>query len=288
MTSCSRAFHQPWPSGVGNTDRVELIARVEQVNAKNSVAFALALSAVDPGWGTETLAVAGGQLVLCGPGLYVNRAIAAGIAEPLRDADVGLIIDRSAAVGVPASVEVTPATHAGSIAQLESHGFVHDAGSDVTSLVRPLDHVPDQLSREGITVVSVAERSLREWQDTSALGWGHVTDEARRAADVFAAAASAVDGDGMLIAIDASDGRALGVASMTLCDEVATLGGMSTVPAERGRGVQAALILHRLALAKAAGCTIAASTAVVGGASERNVQRFGFRATHVKQTWVRR
>ena len=52
--------------------------------------------------------MAGGQLVLCGPGLYVNRAIAVGIGAPLRAADIGLIVDRSAAVGVPAAVEVTP------------------------------------------------------------------------------------------------------------------------------------------------------------------------------------
>ena len=74
---------------------------------------------------------------------------------------------------------------------------------------------------------------------------------------------------------------------MTIFEDVATLGGMSTIPAERGRGVQAALILHRLGLAKQAGCTIATSTTVVGGASERNVQRFGFEPNHVKQTWVR-
>ena len=108
-------------AGLGHTfgmDDVNLIARLEQVDAEHSVAFALALSAIDPSWGTETLAVAGGQLVLCGPGLYVNRAIAAGIDAPLRDADIGLIVDRSAAVGVPAAVEVTPATHADSLAQL--------------------------------------------------------------------------------------------------------------------------------------------------------------------------
>ena len=46
---------------------------------QNALAFAVALSALDRSWGTETLAVAGGQLVLCGPGLYVNRAIATGI-----------------------------------------------------------------------------------------------------------------------------------------------------------------------------------------------------------------
>jgi GNAT superfamily N-acetyltransferase len=269
-------------------DDVGLIARLEQVSAENAVAFALALSSIDRGWGTETLALAGGQLVLNGPGLYVNRAIAVGIGAPLRAADIGLIIDRSAAVGVPAAVEVTPATHHDSISELKEHGFVHDSSSDVTALVRPLDELPDELGRDGIEVVSVGERSLAEWQDVSALGWGHVTEAARRAADAFAAAALVVDGDGMVIAVDASDGRPLGCASLTLCDEVATLGGMSTIPAERGRGVQAALILHRLGRAKSAGCTMATSTAVVGGASERNVQRFGFRPTHVKQTWVRR
>ena len=49
-------------------DDVRLIARLEQVSAENAVAFALALSAVDRSWGTETLAVAGGQLVLAGRG----------------------------------------------------------------------------------------------------------------------------------------------------------------------------------------------------------------------------
>jgi GNAT superfamily N-acetyltransferase len=270
-------------------DDLSLIARLEQVSAENAVAFALAVSSADRSWGTETLAVAGGQLVLSGPGLYVNRAIAVGISVPLRVADIGLIVDRSAAVGVPAAVEVTPATHPDSISELEEHAFVHDTSSDVTALVRALDELPDRFrGGDGIAVVSVGERSLAEWQEVSALGWGHTTESARRAADAFAAAAHIVDGDGMVIAIDASDGRPLGCASLTLRDEIASLGGMSTIPAERGRGVQAALILHRLGRAKAAGCTNATSTAVVGGASERNIQRFGFRPVHVKQTWVRR
>lgn len=268
-------------------DDALLIARLEYVEAQNSVAFALALSEIDPSWGTETLAVAGGQLVLCGPGLYVNRAIGAGIDPPLHEADVGLIIDRSTAVGVPPAVEVTPVTHPESIALLQAHVFTHDPTRDVTVLVRSLDRMPDDLTREGIKVVSIGDRSLAEWQETSALGWGHTTAEARRAADVFATAAAKVDGDGMLIATDASDGRPLGVASMTIFEDVATLGGMSTIPSERGRGVQAALILHRLGRAKAAGCTTATSATAVGGDSERNVRRFGFRGIHVRQQWVR-
>ena len=264
-----------------------LVRRLEDVDAQNAVAFALALSDHDPSWGTETLAVAGGRLVLCGPGMYVNRAIATGIDQPLRVSDVGLILERSAAVGVPAAVEVTAATNPDSVTLLGDLGFVPDTGDGTTVLVRKLDDVPDELGRPGVVIVSARDRSLADWQGVSALGWGHATPSARRAADAFARAAFEVDGDGMVLAVDHSDGRPLGCASLTIHEEVATLGGMSTIPAERGRGVQAALILHRLGLARDAGCSIATTTTVVGGASERNVMRFGFRKLHVKQIHTR-
>ena len=264
-------------------DDASLTARLEHVEAFNAVAFALALSRLDRSWGTETLAVAGGQLVLTGPGLYVNRAIAVGIDDPLRPADVALVIDRSIAVGVRPEVVVSPATRADSLAVLEEHRFSHDSSADVTVHVQRVVEVPDPSGPNGIDVVPVSERSLEEWQAVSTLGWGHETEAARRAADVFARAARVVDGDGMVLALDASDHRPLGCASLTIHEEVATLGGMSTIPAERGRGVQGALILHRLRVARDAGCTIATTATVVGGASERNVQRYGFRPAYVRR-----
>jgi GNAT superfamily N-acetyltransferase len=91
----------------------------------------------------------------------------------------------------------------------------------------------------------------------------------------------------MVIAYDRNDGRPLGCASMTIRDRVATTGGMSTLPAERGRGVQAALIRFRLHLAAERGCAIGATTAVTGGASERNLQRHGFRPRFEITTWTR-
>jgi GNAT superfamily N-acetyltransferase len=271
-------------------DGVELIARLEQVWALDAVALAQVLIEQDPTWGTETLALAGGRLVLSGRGLYVNRALAVGIDPALRAADIELIVARSTAANVRPAVEVTPATHPDSVAALADHGFTHAADHDTSAHVRKLDEFDGPHADRvptGISVVRVAERSLDEWKQTSALGWGHVTEAARRASDAFTDAARVVDGDGMVLAVDAGDGRPLGCASMTIRDEVATLGGMSTIPAERGRGVQAALILHRLAVARDAGCTIAATTTAAGGASERNVQRYGFRTLHVKQTWTR-
>jgi GNAT superfamily N-acetyltransferase len=203
-------------------------------------------------------------------------------------ADVGLVVDRSAAVGVPPAVVVTPATRADSLIVLAEHGFTHEPSDDVTVHALQLDGLPGTLNIPGIEVVPVSQRSLADWQTVSSAGWGHDTEAARRAADVFARAAHVVDGDGMVLALDSGDHRPLGCASLTIHDEVATLGGMSTIPAERGRGVQGALILHRLRVARAAGCAIATTATVVGGASERNVQRYGFRPAYVRRQFRHR
>lgn len=55
----------------------------------------------------------------------------------------------------------------------------------------------------------------------------------------------------------------------------------------RGRGVQTALLHHRLALAAAAGCDLATVQTQPGSASQRNVERQGFRLAYTKATLVR-
>jgi GNAT superfamily N-acetyltransferase len=264
-----------------------LARRIINTWALDAAAFADVLAVHDPSWQSEARELAGGWLVLSGAGLYVNVALGVGIEASLTDDDVDVIIGRSAAIGVPPSVEVTPSTHRGTIERLTARGFA-PAGSHTQVLARDIDPPADDHTgdRDDIVIRSVRSADdLARWQEVSALGWGHTTSAARRAADTFAVAAHAIDGDGMVIAFDAVDGRPLGCASLTIRDRLATLGGMSTIPAERGRGVQAALIHHRLGIARAHDCDIATSRAVVGGASARNVERHGFAPQFVIQTW---
>lgn len=262
----------------------ELIERIVRAWALDAAAFADVLARDEPAWGSSVRHIAGGRLVISGRGLYVNRALALGIDAPATDDDLELVVTASRAAGVAPAVEVTPATHPGTVERLAAHGFTRDPDRDVTALLRapePLPHAPGDVV---IVPVSTAD-DVALWQETSAHGWGHTTESARRASDAFTRAAHAIDGDGMLLAFDAGDGRVLGCASTTIRDALATLGGMSTVPAERGRGVQAAMLRHRLELAIARGCDLAASTTVVGGASERNLLRHGFVAAFTVATW---
>jgi len=77
-----------------------------------------------------------------------------------------------------------------------------------------------------------------------------------------------------------SGSEVVAVCSMTISGELADLGGMTTRPAWRRQGVQAACLAHRLRVARRAGCDLAVTSADPGGESARNIERAGFRCLY--------
>ncbi len=253
--------------------------------ALDAVAHAEALAALDPTWGSKAHPIAGGWLVLSGAGMYVNRAMAAGLDARLSASDIDLILERSAACGVGAAVEVTPATGRITIDTLLARGFTHATDRDVTALTRPIPGHPVEAPKEIVGRPVASRADLQLWMDTAAVGWGHSSLSARRASDAFSLAAHAVERDNMVLAFDSGHSDPIGCATTTIRDRLATLGGMSTIPSQRRRGVQAALLHHRLEQAAERNCDLAATSAATGGASERNLIRHGFRPEFVIKTY---
>jgi GNAT superfamily N-acetyltransferase len=244
------------------------------------------LASQDPSWGTEVFDLGGGQAVLSGPGLYVNRALATGLAGPVTADDFDLLEERSAVVGVAPSIDVVPTADrtVTEIAGARGYAILRFLTTHLRSLG---DDVGAGTSDPSITIEPAGGALFGAWQDVAAEGFGAVDGEARRANDAFAKAAAAVDDDGFLIALDAADRRPLGCGTVTIRDGLATLGGMATLPSERRRGVQAALINHRLRMAVDAGCDYAVSSSVPANASERNLTRAGFRPLYETVTLSR-
>jgi len=81
------------------------------------------------------------------------------------------------------------------------------------------------------------------------------------------------------------DGEPAGAGALFLGHGVALFMVVATDPAYRGRGVQRALIVRRMADARAAGCTLAAAETVDDNASPRNFQRAGFRSVHRRRMY---
>ena len=254
--------------------------------ARNASAFAEVLANQDPSWGSESFSLAGGRAVLCGAGMYVNHAIAVGLDGELSEANWRTFEERCEAVGVLPTFEVSPATAGGVRAQLASRGYEVDAAR--AALLCGLDRVESLPDPNPAFVIEPANGDLLPlWQATSTAGWGHHASAARKASDAFARAAAVVDGDNLVVARDVQDRRPVGCASMTVNGRIATLGGMSTLPGERRRGVQAALIVHRLRKAVELGCEIATSSTEPDSNSERNLVRLGFERRFLVETYVR-
>jgi GNAT superfamily N-acetyltransferase len=257
------------------------VARIERVWADDNVAFATSLQALDVSWQGETFPLAGGHVVLCGDGLFVNIALVCGVTVDLEPSDLERLELRCATVGVPPAIELTAASTTVTRRVLIDRGYRLTAETSALTRAINVDAVPD----ENFSIRTVGSaHGLRLWQETAAKGWGHDTDGRRRARDAFAAAAFATEGQTLFLGLDRT-GAVVGCASVQLRDGIATLGGMSTLPDHRRRGVQTALVHHRLRFARASGATWAVSTTEPGSASERNLVRLGFLRSHVKETF---
>lgn len=77
-------------------------------------------------------------------------------------------------------------------------------------------------------------------------------------------------------------GRPVGGAVLHVNDGVASLSGGATISSMRGRGVQTALLNHRLVEAASHGCELVVSRCEVGTVSQRNMERVGLRTAYTK------
>lgn len=259
------------------------VVEIERTSALDERRLVEVLATQEPGWGSMTFDVADGVAVLSGSGLYVNQCIGAGLTQPIEPNDIDHLEEHAAEVGVAPAFELCEATRA------DARELLHERGYRAAGTRSVVVHDLASIGRidPSIEIELIDDSSLGDWLATSAKGWGHTTDAGRAANDAYGTAALVADEPGLLLARSSEDGRLLGCAALRVTDGIATLGGMSTLPTERGRGVQTSLVTWRLAHAADCGCRFAISMASPGSTSERNLRRLGFTPSHTKTEWSR-
>jgi ribosomal protein S18 acetylase RimI-like enzyme len=83
------------------------------------------------------------------------------------------------------------------------------------------------------------------------------------------------------------EGEVAGGASLRIEDGVAQLCGAATLPEHRRRGVQTALLHHRLVKSARRGCDVAIVTTQPGSKSQQNVEKLGFALLYARAILVR-
>lgn len=250
---------------------VLLARRIERVHA-----LQLEGTRAARGVGSPAVPVAGGLSVSHGARSPFSAAVGVALGVPISEGDVDRIEAHLGLGGGPVRIEVSPATDSTLTEELGRRGYQLERFFQVW-VRAPANDLPGADVRaagpaEDLAWVELFSRAF--------LGAPTHSDAQREALRCMARAAGSVPW--MLVV----DGAPVGVALSSAAEGVAWLSGAGILPAARGRGLQGALVRARLAWAAAQGCDLAASATEPGTASQRTLERNGFRVAYPKAVLV--
>jgi hypothetical protein len=177
--------------------------------------------------------------------------------------------DQSASLSIELCSVSSPAV----ICLLTARGYRPEMPADV--LVCPVMSVVNRMHVEGITVQRPRPNELQTWAQVLAHGL-EMHEPERTARYLLACGLSSC-----AMPLLARFRRRFAGAGLPACqDRVGWLFAFSTLPAERQRGVQSALITTAVQILRDSGCDVAAAEAAVDTSSHRNFQRLGFKVLY--------
>jgi GNAT superfamily N-acetyltransferase len=243
-----------------------LVARLETFFAETAAATGRSLIALEPEGDAAVAERAGGTVVYMGPGMFLNRAFALGVSEPAGPEDVDFVVDFFAARDRAAEIELCPYAHDAVRARAAERGFALDWFRNVYAA--RVDDLGPIAGSAAIELTPVDDANFATWEAV----W--LNEGADAVVSRFIRAVYRSPSERAFIA--SVDGEPAGVCSVRAAGGIAELGGMTTLPSFRRRGVQRACLAGRMAFARETGCDLLVTSATPGGESARNIERAGF------------
>lgn len=260
----------------------DLARRLERALELDLSRFAASTAALYPALGAEYRDFGDGAALWMGPESPVNIAAGFGMDGEVAEDIVDEVECFYSYHVDQAKFAVCPLADVTLLRALGSRGFAPCDFENV--LVRELDALPAEEPDPSIEISIVAPGELGTWIDTVAYGFSdgaEPTEAEMRLAQVVA------HRDNVVLLLARVDGVPAGTGELVVDDAVGWLSADTTLPAYRGRGVQTAMQLARLRLAREAGCELAVTEATPGSPSQRNMERRGFRIVYTRVEMTR-
>ena len=222
------------------------------------------------------------------PGSPMNKVIGVGFDGPIDEDALADIEQEHRLRGEPVRVELSTLARPESAAQLSARGYRLLGFENV--LVRSLATAPTPPVAE-VRVERVSAGAVNAWRKVTVVAVAS-SDETDVPVDQLSLAEIAAAIEDMLEARDFErylaflNGELAGTASLRMHGAVAQLTGSATLPAQRRRGVQAALIAARLEEARARGADLAVIMTAPGSQSQANVMKHGFALAYARAILV--
>jgi GNAT superfamily N-acetyltransferase len=269
---------------------IELAARIERAEAQLIALLGAATRRRTNSVDGFAIPVAGGLASFADQGSPYNKIVGLGFGGLPSAAALDEIEDAFAARGAPTQIELAHLADPEIGQLLTARSYRLESFENVLGCA--LQPGLDRTTPAGIEIRRSGDEELDAWidvvvdavahPDTQGLAWHEefpreIVENAER--DSAAA--------GLMRYAARHDGVLAGGASLRIDDGVAQLAGAGTAPAHRRRGIQSALLSHRLADAADAGCDIAVITTQPGSPSHQNAQRQGFDLLYTRAVLVK-
>jgi GNAT superfamily N-acetyltransferase len=259
---------------------VPLARRIEEAEVRLMRAFGEAAVALrHPGAFVEPFA--GGLAVSGGPGSPITKVLATGFSPTPGEPALIDLEGKHAAAGVEVVFEIATLADLSLVRVLEGRGYRLQRTELVLGCALPGGSAAQCLAAD-VVIADALEPAV--WTRVAVDGFSasEAPEGRDTAAEVHGRAAIAqaaqllTHGD-VRRYLATRAGIAAGAASLRLDEDgIAQCCGATTLVEHRRRGIQTALLYHRLAAASAAGCDLAVVTTEPGSRSHANAQRHGF------------
>jgi ribosomal protein S18 acetylase RimI-like enzyme len=223
------------------------------------------------------LEIAGGTAYFFSPDVPMNKAACLGIDRAVTDADIEALTAFYVERNAPPRIVVSELSDPTLAPRLEERGYraIQDQQGLVGDL-RKMEGAYDERVRPA--------RDLRAWALAATEAWPDVDPTAPDAHIVGECLGYATPTVPLEIAIE---GKIAAVGATGVKDEMGALYFGNTLPWARNRGLQSALIRHRIKLLQERGARYVRATTAVGGSSGRNSLRAGMHAAYTRTAWER-
>lgn len=224
-----------------------------------------------------------------GPGEPFNKIVGLGFSEPVDEGALAALEARYDARGGEMRVEQSTLADPAVATLLTRRGYDLIGYENVLGLplsaarVAAMSRTREEDAASGIAIARATDDEVTLWIETAIEGFLHAdsfdgpppTESFGRDVlrDVFADFGTT---RGCVLYFARRGEEVAGCGMVRISDGLAQLGGASTLPEHRRRGVQSALLRARLADAAESGCDLAVVTTEPASKSQQNVQRAGF------------
>ncbi|MDQ3713863.1 MAG: GNAT family N-acetyltransferase [Acidobacteriota bacterium] len=257
--------------------------KLERAEAVTSADFEETRARLFPASGAEWIEVGGAYAMFDGIASPLTQTFGLGVFDEIIDVELDEIEAFFKRHNAPVFHEVSPLADASLIGLLNERGYQPIELTSVMYRMLQAENAFGSPTNSRVLARIVSGDEIDIFAETSVAGSSAEMPEFADFGIELCKIGAVSKGASPFIA--ELDGKPIATGMLFVYEDVALLGGASTIPEWRRNGAQNALLEARLRFAAERGCRLATMGASPGSQSQRNAEKNGFRVAYTRTKW---